>query len=153
MVNKGAKSYSSSERSFNSILLYTMGGPYFGAVAFPIFSFETAISLDAIAKALLFSPVLAIAAFPLGFFPALLTGCLSATISPHIAKAWIYIGCSTVIGAIITGGIYSGFSGGRITGGSMAAIGAFASLCCALVTSLFRVLPDHERPPSGGLRR
>ena len=153
MTNKSAKLYSSAERAFNTILLYTMGGPYFGAVAFPVFSFETEISLDMIAKALLLSPVFAIGAFPLGFFPALLTGCLSAMISPRIASAWIYIGCSTIIGAIITGGIYSGFSGGRITGGSMAAIGAFASLCCALVTSLFRVLPDHERPPSGVLRR
>jgi hypothetical protein len=153
MASKGTGSLSNAERSFNTILLYTMAGPFFGAMAFPVFTFETTFSLDMIAKSLLLAPLLAIGAFPLGFFLALLTGFLSAMISPLIAKAWIYIGCSAMIGAIISGGIYSGISGGRITGASMAGIGAFASLCCALVTSLFRVQPDHMRLSGSGARR
>jgi hypothetical protein len=135
-------------RSILTIALYAFAGPLFGAGFFLGLSQLPSASGFAASLGIAFTaaPMVGLFAYPIGLIPALFTGCLSALLSPVTPGSLKYIAHSVVVGTLSTAlllGVLRVF--GTIFFGVVAS-GAFAAMCCAIISSFFRFRPDDLVP-------
>jgi hypothetical protein len=130
-------------RSAATIALYAVAGPLFGAGFMLALWDAPSLSrlAEAIALAFIAAPVVGLFAYPVGLLPALMTGCLSALLSPVMPSTLKYAAASTAIGALTTALLLAAFGVGGNRFLQIAGAGAVAALCCALISNLFRFRP------------
>jgi fructose-specific phosphotransferase system IIC component len=140
-------------RSAATIAVYGLLGPLFGAGF--IFGISEK-SLDGffvgIVVAFYAAPFVAIWAIPIGLIPALMTGCLAALVSPVTTSSFRYVLYSVVFGAATTGIFMSVFLAWDTRFAALLACGAFAGLCCALISATFRSRPTVTEPACPSLQ-
>jgi hypothetical protein len=132
-------------RSTLTIALYAIAGPLFGA------GFLIGISelpslprfFGSFGLAFLAAPIVGIGAYPVGLVPALMTGCLSALLSPVTPSSLKYIMHSVVIGAITSGLMMIAFNARNEMLFKVIGAGAVAAFCCAVISNLFRFRPSQ----------
>jgi hypothetical protein len=132
-------------RSLAVIVLFMIVGPVFGASFFIAYPDIISFKFFELMKAVFVTwPIVGLFAMPAAIVPATVTGFVAAIVSAVTRSHILYISACSLTGAVMSAG-WSGLLGSqpvKLTGS-----GAFAALCCSVISCAFRFRPLKDTHP------